>query len=300
VISGFVLLDKDSGVSSHRAVKLVSLLFDRIKAGHAGTLDPLATGMLPVLLGEATRFAASGLEADKSYEVTIDLSFQTDTLDSEGNVIARFDRFPDAVTVALSIKGFIGDQEQVPPKYSAISVGGKRAYTLARMEQDVTLPSRRITVHDIKPIEIRPPVVRLHVHCSKGTYIRSLARDLGQNLSVGGCVTQLRRTGIGSWPAEAMVSMHELERDGIKAVQPLVRWLEGLSSIELDVALARRFLLGQRLPLPEGTRIDQQEYRVSCGKLLLGTGHIRSGWHGMAILHPYKTLPSSRKLLAMG
>lgn len=297
MISGFVLLDKQSGISSHRAVRDVSRLFDKIKAGHAGTLDPLATGMLPVLLGEATRFSDIGLGADKSYEVCIDLSFQTDTLDTEGEVTERFDHMPESAAITAAVASFGGAQEQTPPIYSAISVDGKRAYQLARAQQEVALPPRRIVVHEIKPIEIAPPMLRLSVHCSKGTYIRSLARDLGQSLGVGGCVTELRRTGIGKWTAESMVALEKLELDGTEAVRPLQQWLDDYPALELGIDLAKRFLFGQRLPMPDDTQVDEREYRVLFGELLLGTAHISTGLHGTPVIRPHKTLPSARRML---
>ncbi|MDX8411261.1 MAG: tRNA pseudouridine(55) synthase TruB [Mariprofundaceae bacterium] len=297
MISGFVLLDKESGISSHRAVRDVARLFDKAKAGHAGTLDPLATGMLPVLLGEATRFSDIGLGADKSYEVCLDLSFQTDTLDAEGEVTQRFDCMPEAAAITAAVARLNGEQEQMPPIYSAISVGGKRAYQLARSGQDVSLPSRRITVHEISLLDIAPPVLRLFVRCSKGTYIRSLARDLGKSLSVGGCVIELRRTGIGNWTAESMVHLETLELEDTRAVQPLSRWLGEMPTLELELDLAKRFLFGQRLPMPADMPMDERSYRVSCGELLLGTAHISAGCHGTPVLRPHRTLPSARSLL---
>jgi tRNA pseudouridine55 synthase len=297
VISGFVLLDKKIGISSHRAVRDVARLFDKVRAGHAGTLDPLATGMLPVLLGEATRFSDIGLGADKSYEVCLDLSFQTDTLDAEGQVTQRFDCMPEAAEITAAVARFKGEQEQTPPIFSAISVGGKRAYQLARAGQDVTLPTRRIIVREIRLLDIAPPVLSLFVRCSKGTYIRSLARNLGQSLGVGGCVTELRRTGIGNWTAESMVSLEKLEMKGTRAVLPLSRWLDDMPALELDIDLAKRFLFGQRLPMSADTPMDERSYRVSCGELLLGTAHISAGCHGAPVLRPHRTLPSARSLL---
>ena len=201
-ISGVIFLDKPRNWTSRKAVNEVARLLsrpggERIKAGHAGTLDPMATGMLPVLLGEATRFAEIGLEAEKTYQVTFDLRMQTDTLDSEGEVIARFDTRPERQAVLSVANQFTGPQQQVPPAYSAIRIDGQRAYAMARKGSQVVLKPRPISIQAIDLLDYSYPFVALRVRCSKGSYIRALARDMGAALDAGGCVTDLRRLSTG-------------------------------------------------------------------------------------------------------
>lgn len=212
MISGVLFLDKPLGWTSRRAVNEVIRLFTpegskKIKAGHTGTLDPLATGMLPILLGEATRFAEMGLNAEKEYQFTLDLSFQTDSLDCEGEVTERFSVSVSDKQLHQAIQSFVGEQEQVPPVYSAIRVGGKRAHDLARQGKEVKMVARPVTIHALELLSFEFPLVTLKMRCSKGTYVRSLARDLGEKLGMGGCVTMLRRLSTGGWPESVMVDM---------------------------------------------------------------------------------------------
>jgi len=287
-----VFLDKPLGWTSSKAVSAVSRLFDRAKAGHAGTLDPLATGMLPILLGEATRFSRFGLVADKTYEFSMDLSFQTDTLDREGEVTQRFSvPHLDIPAIEYSIRTLVGGQQQVPPDYSAIRTGGRRAYDLARQGRPVDLPSREIFIHDLRLIGWKPPVLQLHAHCSKGTYIRSLARDLGELLHGGGCVLSLRRLSIGCWHEELMIDMSALERDRIRGLNSLSFWLRDVPRLNLELDLARRFLHGQRLTVQ---KLDQGLVAVYHGHILLGIAEVR-GAEGMAVLHPKRILPSAQR-----
>ena len=187
MVSGIVFLDKPQGWTSRRAVNEVARLFGgsgrpRLKAGHAGTLDPMATGMLPILLGEATRFAELGLSAEKTYAVTIDLSYQTDTLDAEGETLARFDGPPSLAQVQAALERFRGGYGQVPPQYSALRVEGRRAHALARRGQHVALAARQVQILALELVRYEWPQLALTVRCSKGTYIRALARDIGEAL----------------------------------------------------------------------------------------------------------------------
>jgi len=292
LISGVVFLDKPIGWTSRKAVSAVSRLFDRAKAGHAGTLDPLATGMLPILLGEATRFSQFGLVADKTYEFSMDLSFQTDTLDKEGEVMQHFS-VPDLDIPAIeyAIRTLAGRRQQVPPDYSAIRVGGRHAYDLARQGRPVDLPSREIFIHDLRLIDWKTPVLQLRAHCSKGTYIRSLARDLGELLQGGGCVLSLRRLSIGCWREDLMIDMSALERDRDRGLNSLSFWLRDVPRLDLEPDLVRRFLHGQRLPVQ---KLDQGVVAVYHGHILLGIAEVR-GAEGMAVLHPKRILPSAQR-----
>ena len=251
--------------------------------------------MLPILLGEATRFSAVGLDADKTYEVAMDLSCQTDTLDAEGGITARFDIEIQQEDVEGILPHFIGKLEQTPPAYSAIHVNGRRAHEIARKGGKVVLAARPIKIHTLKLIDFSPPVATLHVCCSKGTYIRSLTRDIGVRLGVGGCVTALRRLSTGGWPKTAMLSFDEVAQQREACVFPLQQWLRHLPKILLQKAEARRFVQGQRIQMDHGT---QGEVTVFFEDLLLGTGLMAPGMYRM-VLHPKKGIPSAqRRLLA--
>jgi len=295
-VCGVVLLDKPMGWTSRQAVNALVRQFSlpgkkRIKAGHGGTLDPLATGMLPILLGEATRYADYGLSAEKAYTVSFDLSYQTTTLDKEGEVIARFGQVVDVQAVQTILARFTGCFEQVPPAYSAIRIDGKRAHEAARAGQDVVIPARPVEILELQLQHFAFPIVTLHVRCSKGTYIRSLARDIGVALGMGGCVTDLRRTSTGGWPESMMASMQDLETLGVECVLPLKLWLRDLHRCELSEDQARRFLQGQRLQLDESFT---GEASVFCREILLGNAELKPGMKKM-VLHPLRIMPSAQE-----
>jgi len=305
VISGIVFLDKPEGWTSRKAVDEVARLFAvmlpapagrrraRVKAGHAGTLDPLATGMLPILLGEATRFADMGLQADKTYEVSIDLSLQTDTLDIEGTVTQRYEGeaiTQDAISAVLGT--WRGAQQQRPPHFSAIRIDGKRAYSLARQGIEPKMPLRDIHIHQLEQMSYDYPMLSLRVHCSKGTYIRSLARDIGADLGCGGCVRALRRIATGEWCADIMRSWQQVQADPMQVLQATAVWLRSWSAIHLDEEQAKRFTQGQRLAI-----LSQQEETVVVyfEQQLLGMGQVvSSGDH--SVLQPKNVLPSAQRV----
>ncbi len=293
-VSGVIFLDKPQGWTSRHAVNEIACLFGRIRAGHAGTLDPLATGMLPVLLGEATRFAGFGLDADKSYEVCIDLSRQTDTLDTEGKETGHFQVEIDHTQLQQAISEMQGEQEQLPPAYSAIRVNGRRAHDLARRGRPFELAPRHININEIRLLDWQPPLLQLFVRCSKGTYIRSLARDLGIRLGLGGCVTALRRPSCGGWQPGTMVDIKTVRQNRRDTVVPLAKWLSHLPRLELPAELAMRFVQGQRLPLEHSSNDDKAA--IFCEERLLGTGQIKPGLSGL-VLHPDSVLPSAQEIL---
>ncbi|MDQ6972774.1 MAG: tRNA pseudouridine(55) synthase TruB, partial [Mariprofundaceae bacterium] len=263
------------------------------------TLDPLATGMLPIMVGEATRFSAVGLEADKSYRVSFDLSYQTDTLDGEGKETARFTVDQTEASVQAVLAQFTGEIEQVPPAYSAIHVDGRRAHEIAREGGEVEIPSRQVTINELKLISYEAPLVTLDVECSKGTYVRSLARDIGAALACGGCVTELRRLSTAGWPEVIMVTPEQLKAAPEACLLPLSQWLRHLPRLRLHAEQALRYAQGQRIQL---TRGDEGEVAVFCratdvgaaeeDDILLGTAEIRPGIERM-ILHPRRVLPSA-------
>jgi len=283
-------------------VNEVSRLFSvpgkkRVKAGHGGTLDPLATGMLPILLGEATRFAEMGLQAEKSYRVSFDLSYQTDTLDCEGEVTAKFDGEVGREQLEQVLPEFRGSIEQIPPVYSAIRIDGKRAHDMARKGLDVEMKSRTVTIHKLELISFEFPIVTLEISSSKGTYIRSLARDIGAQLGLGGCVTLLRRLSTGGWPEEMMVNMSMLEKQKDACLITLGQWLRDFKRFDLQRDEAKRFLQGQRIQLRDTTiddDNDNQTVAVFVDDEVIATATIKAGLRHM-VLHPLRILPSAQK-----
>jgi len=213
-VNGILLLDKPPGLSSNQALQRVKRLFDAAKAGHTGSLDPLATGLLPLCLGYTTKFSAFLLDADKRYRVRIRLGETTETADAEGEIIATAPT--DAITdeqVRAVVAGFVGTIEQLPPMYSAVKHEGQRLYKLAREGKEVERTPRQIQIHAIDVVDLPLPDLICDVHCSKGTYVRTLAEDIGQRLGCGAYVAELRRTGVGPYVEgeTAFVTMDQVE-----------------------------------------------------------------------------------------
>jgi len=249
--------------------------------------------MLPVLLGEATRFSSVGLDADKTYEVTMDLSYQTDTLDAEGETTACFDIQIKQKDIENILPRFTGNLEQIPPAYSAIHVDGQRAHEIARKGGEVVLTARSVKIRTLKLIDFSPPVLTLRVCCSKGTYVRSLARDIGAILGMGGCVTALRRISTGSWPEAMMLPFDAVAKRHEACILPLKQWLRHLPTILLQKAEARRFVQGQRIQMDSEI---QGEVTVFFEDILLGTSVMEPGMYRM-VLHPARILPSAQQRL---
>jgi tRNA pseudouridine55 synthase len=219
-ISGWINLDKTYDLTSTFAVSRVRRLFDAQKAGHAGTLDPLATGILPIALGEATKTVPFLVDADKSYRFTIAWGRTTATYDREGETIASSDVRPTPDEVAAVLPRFIGEIDQIPPAYSAIKVDGERAYDLARAGETVELASRKVNVFDARVAEAPDADhVTLEVDCGKGTYVRALVRDIADVLGACGHVSALRRTRVGRFTEQDSVTLELLEDLGYEARQ---------------------------------------------------------------------------------
>lgn len=212
-VNGVLLLDKPKGMSSNHALQRVRRLLEAQKAGHTGTLDPMATGLLPICLGEATKFSAHLLEADKVYRTRVELGVITDTGDAEGTVIERRE-VPDftAEQVENVLSHFRGEIEQVPPMYSALKHQGKKLYELAREGKHVERAARRINVYDARLLSLDDHAFELEVSCSKGTYIRTLAEDIGLMLGCGAHISALRRFKTGPFGADRMWTLDALEQ----------------------------------------------------------------------------------------
>ena len=234
-IHGVFLLDKPQGMSSNDIMQKVKRIFQANKAGHTGALDPLATGMLPICLGEATKFSQFLLDADKRYLVTAKLGERTDTSDAEGQVVDTREVKVKTPEILTALEQFRGDILQVPTMFSALKHNGKPLYEYARQGITVEREARPITIFELNFIEYNAPYLTLEVHCSKGTYIRTLVNDLGEVLGCGAHVTMLRRTAVADYPTEKMLDWHALQ---ILAEQQDLALLDALL-LPMDTAVAK-------------------------------------------------------------
>ena len=285
--SGVLNIDKPRGMTSHDVVAQVRRIAGIRRVGHAGTLDPLATGVLLVCVGNATRIVEYLQRGRKVYETTVRLGQARNTYDADGEIVAEAP-VPDfsIAEIEAALDAFRGEIIQTPPAYSAIKKDGQPLYKLARAGKDVTAPQRRVTIYDIETLDWRNPDVRLRITCSPGTYIRSIAHDLGRFLGVGGHVAALRRMASGSWRAEDAVALAELEAAGAdwpRYLHGLRGALSMLPPVVLPRDLAYRFALGQRVALPE-LPLQGEDLRVlGPGEKFLGVGRIKEG-----VLAPHK------------
>jgi len=248
---GALLLDKPVGITSNRALQDAKKLLGAKKAGHGGTLDPLASGLLVVLAGEATKFAGPMLDADKEYLATVKLGVRTSTADAEGEVLEQRPVDVSADQVASTLARFRGSIEQMPPMHSALKRDGVPLYEHARAGRTVERARRRVEIHELEILQCAPPILELRVRCSKGTYIRALAEDIGSALGTAAHLAALRRTGSGRFHVRDAVTLDELRAlpDRRSALLPLRVLLEGLPSTELDAAEEARLRNGQALKI---------------------------------------------------
>ena len=277
-VDGVLLLDKPLGLSSNDALQKARRLFSAAKGGHTGTLDPLATGLLPLCFGEATKFSADLLDADKTYEADIRLGVTTDSGDAEGQIIATAPAAVTAADVARVLPAFMGDILQVPPMHSALKRDGKPLYELARQGIVVERAARPVTVHAIEVLACSEDFLRLSVHCSKGTYIRVLAADIGAALGCGGHLVALRRTRVGPLDLAAAVTLEALNASGederARFLLPLDALLQNLPRVDLAPDDAQRFGHGNPVDLPPGLH---GKIRVYADGTLLGIGEPGTG-----------------------
>jgi tRNA pseudouridine55 synthase len=295
-IDGVVLLDKPAGMSSQGAVTAVKRAFNADKAGHTGTLDPMATGLLPICLGEATKYSQDLLEADKSYVARVKFGARTDTGDAEGRIIEEFalPQFVNEAAIRSALDAllakFTGPISQVPPMYSALKRDGKPLYEYARAGVELERTARDITIHQIRWTDIQWPEATLEVSCSKGTYIRVLAEDLGNALGCGAHLTGLRRTEVGHLTLEQSFTLESIQQ-GIKDtstyILPVDALLQTLPHLTVDEQQAKRLEMGQRVPLnlPSIEALVRIYRATAAPHNFIGTADWRSG-----VLHPKRLI----------
>lgn len=302
-LDGVLLLDKPVGLSSNDALMCAKRLYLAKKAGHTGTLDPLASGLLPLCFGEATKFSQDLLDADKTYEATMRLGVRTSTGDAEGEVLETMTVQVERATIEAVCRRFVGEIVQVPPMYSALKRDGKPLYAYARAGQVVEREGRTVTIRSLDVIDCALPDVMFRVTCSKGTYVRTLAEDIGAALGCGAHLVALRRTGVGALTLEHAVTLDALSAMEAPArdatLQPVDALLSTFVPLQLEPQAARRFQQGQRLRLVElavpaalegmasGESVRVRVYRQSDGALL---GMARAG---DGVLAPERLVVSS-------
>ncbi|VVE34211.1 tRNA pseudouridine(55) synthase TruB [Pandoraea cepalis] len=257
-LDGVLLLDKPLGLSSNDALIRAKRLLQALKAGHTGTLDPLATGLLPLCFGEATKFSQDLLDADKTYEALVRLGETTTTGDAEGEVLQTRPVTVDEAAIRAVLPRFTGPISQVPPMYSALKRDGKPLYEYARAGQALEREARAVTIHALEMTACALPAVAefsFRVTCSKGTYVRTLAEDIGEALGCGAHLRALRRTAVGPLTLDGAVTLEDLgaldHAQRVQRLAPVDALLKTLPTIWLDETLARRFSHGQRLRLDE-------------------------------------------------
>jgi tRNA pseudouridine55 synthase len=288
-VHGWVVLDKPVGMTSTHAVAVIKRLFAAKRAGHAGTLDPLASGLLPIALGEATKTVPFVVDSRKTYSFTIRWGEERDTDDAEGRVVNTSEKRPDADAIREQLPRFTGTIEQVPPRFSAIKIAGERAYDLARDGEQVELAPRAIEVHRLELVEMPDPDhAILAAECGKGTYVRALARDLGRVLGVFGHVSALRRNRVGPFSESDMIPLEPLESlchraaagEGhlADALLPIETALDDIPALAVSPADAARLSRGQAVLLRgRDATIFRGMVQVACGGQLLAIAEVERG-----------------------
>ncbi len=298
-VHGWLNLDKPLGLSSSQAVSRVQRAFDAKKAGHGGTLDPLATGILPIAFGEATKTAAYAMDGSKTYYFGVRWGEARSTDDREGEVIETHDHRPAAQQIESSLAAFVGTIEQVPPRYSAIKIDGRRAYDLARRDEAVELKSRRVEVRELRLVDVPDADhALLSVTCGKGTYVRALARDLAHHLDTVGHVDWLRRTAVGPFTEADAISLDKIEALGhipldSDLLMPIETVLDDIPALALTVQEAQRLKHGQSVSvLPVASRSTFKEIEqgdtvcaMSEGRLVALARIVNGGIHPVRVMN---------------
>lgn len=277
-VDGVLLLDKPIGFTSNDALQKARRLFSAAKGGHTGTLDPLATGLLPLCFGEATKFSADLLDADKTYEAVLKLGVTTDSGDAEGKVTATSTVNTEKAAILKLLPQFTGDIQQIPPMHSALKRDGRPLYELARQGIEVEREARAVTIHSIDLLDFAGDSMTLRVACSKGTYIRVLAADIGAALGCGAHLAALRRTRVGDLNLEGAVTLAELEgldeAGRMAHLKPVDALLHTLPILTVEGEAAQRFSHGNPVDLPAGL---SGKIRVYENGKLIGIGEPGSG-----------------------
>ena len=283
-INGWIVLDKAVGMTSTHAVAAVKRALNAKKAGHAGTLDPLASGILPIALGEATKTVPFVMDGRKSYVFTVAWGVETDTDDAEGRPILATNTFPAREAVEALLPRFTGPIEQIPPRFSAIKIGGERAYDLARDGETVELQPRRVEIDRLELIAHEADRSVLEADCGKGTYVRALARDLGRALGCLGHVAALRRTRVGPFAEDRAVKVGDLEAAGegsgeamAAVLQPVESALSELPSMAISRDSAARLMRGQPVILRGREAPMEGKLYATCGGVLVAVGDVERG-----------------------
>ena len=251
-IDGWLILDKPVGLTSARCLSIVKRLTGVKKAGHGGTLDPLASGVLPIAFGEATKAVKYVLDGYKSYEFGVRWGIQTTTDDAEGDVIQETNKIPNKDQINYGITSFIGDISQIPPAFSAIKINGIRSYNLARQGKSPKLKSRKVTIKKLELVEKAGNESKFFLNCSKGTYVRSVARDMALLLGTAAHVTSLRRVKAGSFDIKSAFSLDSIERLShsgylLKALIPILKALDDIPAIVVGNDQAKKIRYGQKI-----------------------------------------------------
>jgi tRNA pseudouridine55 synthase len=278
-INGWVILDKPTGITSTYAVSQLKRIFNGKKAGHAGTLDPIASGILPIAFGEATKTVPYVQDGEKAYRFEVTWGAETDSDDSEGTFTAQSDMRPDPAAIASLLPNFIGTIEQRPPSFSAIKVNGERAYDRARDGEQFELATRPVIIHALDLVSADRDRAVLEARCGKGTYVRAIARDLGRALGCLGYVTALRRTRVGPFYENDAVPLASLTAEHADLGAALLRVEAGLGEvpeIPVDRALASRLRRGQSI-LVRGNGPTEGPAYAACGGTIVALGTIESG-----------------------
>jgi tRNA pseudouridine55 synthase len=258
-VHGWLVLDKPVGMTSTHAVALAKRLFNAKKAGHAGTLDPLASGLLPIAFGEATKTVPFVMDGEKAYRFTVRWGIETDSDDADGKPVAQSDKRPGAPEIEAILPRFLGRISQTPPKFSALKIDGERAYDLAREGEEVVLEAREVEIHALDLVDHQGDHSVFEAECGKGTYVRALARDFGRLLGCHGHIAALRRTRVGPFEEEDSVTTADLMGAGDDAMdssiaaraylRPVEAGLEELASIAVSGSDSSRLMRGQSIIL---------------------------------------------------
>lgn len=283
-MQGIINLYKPKGISSFGAVAQVRKLTGIKKVGHTGTLDPMASGILPVLIGSGTKFSDYIMSGEKTYTAVLKLGVTTDTYDEEGTILEEKDVFVSETEAEDAILSFVGIQYQLPPMYSAIKKDGRKLYDLARQGIEVERDKRRIEIFSLKILSISLPYVKFAVHCSKGTYIRSLCKDIGDKLGCGGIMSDLERTENGFFKKDDSVNLNDLNKDNINEyIKPVDSALLNYPRLDFSLIYKKMLLNGVSIndKILIGNLTLSQVYRVYVEDSFIGLGRCEIGYFKM-------------------